>query len=87
MEKHMARPCWDVGVSPFNVWGPMVRLHPLSVEEDLGAVFVNISFGTDGSHSTAEPWSPFPRGGDGFLLVLFVLSYSKGADSSDQLQC
>lgn len=75
----MVRPCWDLGVSPFNVWGPMVRLHPLSAKEDLGPVFINIAFVTDGRHSTAaESRSPFPKGGEGFLLVLFVLLLFQG---------
>lgn len=52
----MARSCWDVGVSPFNVWGPPVHLYPLSKEEDSGPGFINILFVADGNHSGAvEP--------------------------------
>lgn len=42
VETRVARPYWDLGLSLFNVWGSMACLHPGSVDEDLGPVFINI---------------------------------------------
>lgn len=83
----MAGPCWDLGVSPFNVWHPVVCLYLLSMEEDSGPAFINVCPIADGRHSSAVvPGSPIPKRGTVSCLFSLSFSQSKSADSSGHLQ-
>lgn len=88
MEKHMARPCWDLGVSPLMCGVPWCACVCFTWKSRLGTSFHKYlirGWGSDGS--AAEPRGLFRREGMASCLFCLSFSHSKGADSSDQLPC